>query len=171
MPSGEDEFEFVLRKLLPNAAGIILNTEGAQSQIPMNTVTFEWVPTNVLDLSNLAVVVMVQDQNTKEVYQSELLIDLPAPELVTGINNLPERVFKVYPNPANDQFTVLLSDHYLNSTFKMYDNFGKLVMERTVTDNSMLIDLTGLSSGMYHIQLLTNDSIQRERLIIRHSDR
>ncbi len=172
VPSGETDFEFVLRKLLPNAAGVLLNTEGASSTIPMDLVSFSWTPSNVVSPSNLAVVVVVQDQNTKEVYQSELLLDIPDPGPVTGMDSdIAVNLFNFYPNPANDRLNVLLSDELVNSTLRMYDNFGKVVYQRTIEESTFDIGIRDYASGMYHIELSNDDNILRKRLIISHSDK
>jgi hypothetical protein len=172
VPSGQNTAEFVLRKLLPNASGKVINTVGASNGQPMPAVNFSWIPNNNVDPSDLAVVVIIQDETTKEVYQSELWLDVPTPESVTAIEEARNNLFALYPNPANDQLTILLSqDLQSNSTLKIYDNFGKIVFEHAVSETQLILDTQEYASGMYHVQLTNDNEVIRKRLIISHSDR
>jgi hypothetical protein len=163
-------YQYVLRKLLPNAAGIRIETATLNKDVELN-LDFSWIPNNVFDPSNLSVVVFIQDEETKEIYQAEI-IDLPTPALVTGNDELKDNLFTLYPNPANDQLTILLSqDLQSNSTLKIYDNFGKVVFEHAVSETQLILDTQEYASGMYHVQLTNDNEVIRKRLIISHSDR
>ncbi|QSE96260.1 PKD domain-containing protein [Fulvivirga lutea] len=172
VPSGENDFEFVLRKLLPNAAGRVLNTEGATSGTPMATQTFSWSPINVIDPTDLAVVVIVQNENTKEVYQSEIWLDVPDPGAITGLKDgISSTNFTLYPNPANTQLNLLVSSDLVGKTLRVYDNFGKLILDREISATEISLDTRDYASGMYHIQIINDTQIFRERVIISHNDR
>ncbi len=172
VPSKEESAEFVLRKLLPNAAGTVLNTANASNGQPMAAVNFSWVPNNVVDLSDLAVVVIIQDEDTKEVYQSELWLDVPTPEIVTAVDEANKNLFNLYPNPASDQLHILLSPKLgQNSVLKIYDNFGKIVYEHVISETNIILDTQDFASGMYHVQVTNEKEVIRKRLIISHSDR
>lgn len=172
VPSGEESAEFVLRKLLPNAAGKVLNTANASNGQPMAAVNFSWIPNNVVDLSDLAVVVIIQDEDTKEVYQSELWLDAPTPEIVTAVEEANNNLFSLYPNPASDQVHILISPKLgQNSTLRIYDNFGKVVYEHAISETDIILDTKDFASGMYHVQVTNEDEVIRKRLIISHSDR
>ncbi len=170
--STETDFEFVLRKLLPNAAGFRLNTSGAQNQVPMDPVNFSWIPGNVIDLDDLAVVVFVQNEMTKEIYQSEIILDVTAPDQVTSIEAESIENFNLYPNPANEQVTIVLGSHQ-SDNIEMYDSFGKLIYSKSIDQNDRQIDVDtrDLAAGLYHVQLRGKDNLPvRKRLVIMHRE-
>ncbi len=162
----------VLRKLLPDAAGIRIPTATLQQNVAVDLETLSWIPTNVVDPANLAAVVFIQDETTQEIYQAEINMNVPNPEQITGVDELTNNLFNLYPNPANNlvniQFGYQVGN---NAVLKIYDNFGKVVFEQAVEQTSISLDLQEYASGMYHVQLTNGDKIERQRLIVRHADR
>ncbi len=55
----------------------------------------------------LTVVVFLQNEDTKEVYQA-FAKDVPAPGVVTAIEPITADNIKVYPNPSDQEFTIEL---------------------------------------------------------------
>ena len=82
--STTDTIRNVLRKILPNASGIIkkrpfeVNEEFTES--------VEWTPEGFYDPTQLRVIVMIQNEVTKDIYQVAFM-DLDDKENVTGIEN------------------------------------------------------------------------------------
>ncbi|MEQ8475930.1 Ig-like domain-containing protein [Fulvivirga sp.] len=163
-------FGHVLRKLLPNAAGYQFATSTLQKDIPFN-LDFEWTPMNITDPDNLFVVVFIQDEETKEIYQAEIDNNVPTPDAVTAVEEARVNTFSFYPNPANDQVTILFNQSLHNGTLKIYDNFGKLVFDKAIEETSLNLSTQDFASGMYHIQVSNDDTVMRKRLIITHNDR
>ncbi len=62
---------------------------------------------------------------------------------------------KLYPNPASDQVVVTMP--FNNSKLNIIDANGKIVKTVLQKQNSEIIDITSLASGMYIIQILTSD--------------
>ncbi|MEQ8925944.1 MAG: PKD domain-containing protein, partial [Fulvivirga sp.] len=161
----------VLRKLLPNAAGYRYATVDIDQNQSFIVQFPSWSPTNVVDPNNLVAVVFVQDEETKEIYQAEI-IDLPDPGTITSISNdLGLTSFNLYPNPANTQLNLQVSEDLVGTTLRVYDNFGKMVLDRNISQTELSIDTRDYASGMYHIQIMSDSKIYRERVIISHDDR
>ena len=86
----------VLRKLLPDASGhfIKFNTDIDEGMpIPADgnvggsaDIQIDWEMTNIKEADNLAAIVFVQDNNTKEIYQAEIYRASGADALVDSKN-------------------------------------------------------------------------------------
>ena len=183
--SGETRLYNVVRDLLPNASGTLISSVEAENPFSR---TFTWNPDGVYDLTTispvdvfdldlLSIVVFIQDEVTKKVYQASTLKSND-PKLkrltinpVTGIDNeIDELNFSLYPNPANDRATISFSrkieDDY---QLKVYDNFGKLLHEAVISQGTQQasFDTQGYANGFYFIQLESPEKvIAREKLVI-----
>ncbi|MBL7803029.1 MAG: T9SS type A sorting domain-containing protein, partial [Saprospiraceae bacterium] len=82
-----------------------------------------------------------------------------------------ELAFKVFPNPTEGQSTVLFELpqdqlYYL----RLFDINGRLILDFDVPgfkgDNSIVLDLSVLESGVYIIDILSYDLHGRQKLII-----
>ncbi len=68
--NGETAFENVMRKMLPSSAGTSIDDMAAGDVV---TLSEAWLVPDYVDYSELAVVIFVQDQSTKEVHQAQIL--------------------------------------------------------------------------------------------------
>ena len=71
--NGETEFHHVMMKMMPGANGTTLNMMDRESVVL--TETFDLVNTNIEEFDDLSVVVLFQDNNTKEIFQSEYSLE------------------------------------------------------------------------------------------------
>jgi len=59
----------------------------------------------------------------------------------------------LYPNPTNEgKFTVLLPEIFRNTVVRIYDNIGKLLIEKVITNNDRLDIDSGLNKGIYIVR-------------------
>jgi hypothetical protein len=156
---GERKYFNVLKKMLPSAGGTRLEkTTWTTGEI--KEVSQSWSPKNVFDPEQLAVVVFLQNNTTKEIYQATFA--QPAdPPLITGLDEQPEIQdednFIIYPNPASDQVRVLLETSNLYH-WKIYDKFGRVAMAgKTDHTRTFTLDVQTLASGLYILQLENKD--------------
>lgn len=70
--------------------------------------------------------------------------------------------FNLYPNPTTNQFTIQLENNTHLEQVKIYDAFGKLVLEGKET----LINTSALSTGLYIVVVQTNQRQGAKKLII-----
>jgi Secretion system C-terminal sorting domain len=66
------------------------------------------------------------------------------------------------PNPANTNLTVNFQGEI--ATFRVYDILGKLILNKTI-NNSNNVDISALKSGNYIVELTTNNTVFRDKLI------
>ncbi len=81
-------------------------------------------------------------------------------------------VFSIYPNPIQDYIYIALQDSDLDDV-KLFDACGKLVWSKKYTTPLLkgaieTIDLSGVSAGIYILQLKSQDTFQTQKLIIQH---
>ena len=167
--------ENVVRKMLPSAAGTYIPKSEMDNPEP---IVLNWSPDNEQYvrtgevLENMKLVVFLQDEVTKTIYQAEIF-DLTNENLntVTDADELiTDKTFALYPNPAKDFSTVdfgkVITDDY---DIKVFDQFGKLIFKDQVLagQRSYQLDTKNYLNSLYLIQIENNGRvIQREKLIV-----
>ncbi len=71
----------------------------------------------------------------------------------------------IYPNPATDQIRI---DVVSNETvdISVFDISGKLILEKEITQNKNLVDVSYLNKGIYFIQAKADNRISTKKLLI-----
>lgn len=172
--SGESTFEFVLKKLLPSAAG----TRFGQPLVAGNSRTFTgftWTPEPSRMYPNtddLAVIAFVQDEVTKEVYQAEIVDVGTDPPVVTGLGDILATSIEVYPNPANKEFVIKLPAPTMQSiTIDLIDQVGKTVhgASFSIGEREQTLNIEEQAAGIYILQLRdSKGALIRRKLMITH---
>jgi hypothetical protein len=61
---------------------------------------------------------------------------------------------KIYPVPTNNQLSIQFIDSFSgNSSFSIYDQLGKVVLQGVLSSNTTSVDLTTLSAGIYFLKI------------------
>ena len=88
---------------------------------------------------------------------------------VVGIteNNIPENNFNIYPCPASTSFTLNI-DKINNDALMLniYNTIGVLVKTEIIEQNKKQINVADLSSGIYIVELKSNNRSAKQKLII-----
>ena len=78
---------------------------------------------------------------------------------------------KIYPNPSEGMFTLFIKKASKNIDLSISDIQGNIVYTEnnsTVTGTiSKQLDLTGLAKGIYYVKLISENSIQVEKILIK----
>jgi hypothetical protein len=170
--TGETVFEFVPRKMLPSAIGTKIDTNLPLNQT-LNFGPFEWMPNNIADRQDndsLAVVVFLQDELSKEVYQTELK-HVRFQNIITAIEPLSAEYIKLYPNPADKELTIELPSAVKETTtlrlanqwgqYTELDSFSEGERKKTISTNT-------LAAGVYILQIGGNESAVRAKVVVVH---
>ncbi|NQY08422.1 MAG: T9SS type A sorting domain-containing protein [Flavobacteriales bacterium] len=89
-------------------------------------------------------------------------VTLEIPESTVSIEDRVAGSFSVYPNPATDY--IIINTGNLNATeVRIVDITGKAVI--SADSNSQQIDVSGLSKGIYVVQLINGKSTKTEKLV------
>ncbi len=174
--TGEVTSGYVVKKLYPTAAGTPFETDLKLSE--SRTFNFKWTPDFAtfypgdLTKPNLAIVAILQNAFTKEVYQTAIALDLEYPPLVTGIKEWTTSDISCYPNPTDKQLMVSLpalaaQPIYIN----LFDQLGRVVLQDQIAagQKSKLVDTSLMADGVYLIELLSQgSSALRKRIVVQH---
>ncbi|MBY0434291.1 MAG: T9SS type A sorting domain-containing protein, partial [Cyclobacteriaceae bacterium] len=176
--TGENQFDFVVKKMIPSAAGTIT---GALKQAVTKTFgPFEWVPDPIKlyppNTKNLAVIAFLQNEKSGVIYQAEIVSDLddPATNVITGLEPIPSEQIVVFPNPANKEFTILLPGELSRgASVRLIDQVGKTAVTSSLPERSKskTINTQDLSPGMYILQIETGPgAVTRKKVMVVHED-
>lgn len=169
--NGETAFRSVVRKLLPNAAGTVYS-----QPIPRDssrTVNLSWTP-QAFNFNNLGALVFLQNPNTREVYQSQLLYPLtnvPPPNVITGIEDIAEYI-TIYPNPANESFEIELpvkADHRI--AVNLIDPVGRSAQQLYFEkgEQTKTVNTQNLAQGIYVVQIGSGKTgVVRKKVMVVH---
>ncbi len=80
--------------------------------------------------------------------------------LNTGLSESTENLMLPYPNPTMGMLTIALPSNSTNAQILVINSLGKVVNMYKSTDGGITtqIDLSDLKSGLYFIQLKTNNT-------------
>ena len=170
---GIESFRWVLRKMSPSAAGTSFL---GQTFVTGTTVsgTVVWEPAEYYNPEQVAIVAFVQNNVSKEVYQTLYIPTEGVAEVPTGLDNLPEelQLTKLYPNPASESTTVFFGKAINTDTYyRVFDVTGRAMGAGIARSgsNGFLLDVSRYPSGAYTIQLLSKDgSSGYLKLVVEH---
>jgi len=69
----------------------------------------------------------------------------------------------VYPNPATSSLTIKVNNVTVNETYKVYNNLGQVIAKGKILNETTIIDLESLTSGLYFLEVSdgkTNSSVK-----------
>lgn len=85
----------------------------------------------------------------------------------TGIDELNNVNFNIYPNPSNGLFTVEMAKVNNDVTVEVYDVIGRKVYNATITETLTNIDLSGVKAGIYYVSVNSGDNKEVSRIMIK----
>ena len=170
--SSTDTIRNVLLKILPNASGIVKNQSFKVDDTFTESV--QWTPVGFNDSTQLRLIVMIQNEVTKDIYQAAYK-DLENPSNILGIEEQmilgPE--FSLFPNPADRIFRLLFERPLRAETdWIVFDQNGiqRLTGWIRANEEELEIDVSHLPAGVYFIQLFHDKYLWKPRrfIIIHH---
>lgn len=143
--NSETEYKYVMRKMLPDQHGTLLLNKGLGQK---DTLHLHWTLQKIKSISQLRVVVFVQNKNTKEVYNARVF----SPDQVVGLREekMDASFLNVFPNPFNGELQIFLSADVKGFSFTITDILGKSLYTDWLENQSVLkLDLSFLPKGIY----------------------
>jgi hypothetical protein len=99
----------------------------------------------------------------------QTLISKFTPSLVSVPESNPEQHVSLFPNPANSEVRVQLNVQSGNSRVNILNSLGEIVLRKSFTGNSATLDITGLPSGLYLVEIISgSEQHSTQKLIIQH---
>jgi hypothetical protein len=187
--NGETEFHWVMKKMLPDANGSVINFTNDAEQTISKSFTFPGgfrLPTSagtssgaynginlatensVEEMNDLIGVVFVQDESDKEVLQSEWSgnaeWDYYASTVETSVG---ATGVTIYPNPAQTTFTINAANVEGLAAVKVLDITGKEVMTANAKGGmETALDVSALHNGIYFVHITVNGTTAVQKLTI-----
>lgn len=161
--NGETSFKYVMMKMLPDGEGTTVDfVDGESFSI---TLTKDLSSTYVEEYNDLMLVVFIQNDSNKEIFQSKM-VDIT--EGSTGIPSSTNKGFSIYPNPTNGTFSLEMPEETGMSLIEVYSLTGALVYSSNISaTKSQQFDL-GLQKGAYIVSITTLDGMKlSQKLIVR----
>jgi len=84
-----------------------------------------------------------------------------------SVEDLSLQSVRSFPNPAQNIFTLEVPSTFIGGTLVIYDMQGRLINNIGITQESILLDIAGYTSGLYMIQLENGTQKQIIRLLKR----
>jgi hypothetical protein len=190
--SGENQFEWVVKRMLPGASGTKTSTHakattaGVLSAPPLGSTSpltytfgpFDWIPDPAKmyapALADLAIVVFLQNEDNKLVYQAELVKDLddPAPNVITGLEPVLAEDVRVFPIPANHEMHVEMPGKLVDAApVEMIDQTGRAALQSSIPagESKKVLNVSDLAPGVYILQInVGNGNFTRKKVMVVH---
>ncbi|MBI3512101.1 MAG: T9SS type A sorting domain-containing protein [Bacteroidetes bacterium] len=86
---------------------------------------------------------------------------------VTGVieNNSANFSFRIFPNPALNEFVVELPANISFANIRIYNSIGEICFAAQTANTTNHIDVTDLSAGLYFVEVRSGNSVAREKLV------
>ncbi len=168
--NGETDWYQVMRKMLPGQTGTTLGALTVGQVVPVSqSYNFSGSPVIFTSLSASSVVAFIQDNSTKEILQS-----VWKPITLTGVTDAssPLNLFKIYPNPASDNATIMFElKQAENVKVNVTNMLGETVFtadngNMTAGKHSMNLDASKYAAGMYFVSFTVGSKQITEKLSI-----
>lgn len=171
--TGESTFNYVLKKLLPDGTGTKFPAGTFKNGVPVNLGSYKWIASPAFGANNkFSVVVFLQDEVTKDVYQADFIQGITPPtSTVTAIEPISAENIKVYPNPADQEFVIELPYAAKSPmSIQMANQLGQFTQLGSFSEGeqSKKVSTQGLADGVYILQLGSNGDALRTKVIVLH---
>lgn len=87
----------------------------------------------------------------------------------TGIDDLENSNFLVYPNPTSNKFNIRLKQNIINAELKIFTNTGQQVYNQSINglkENQIEVSTNDWAKGVYHIQISTKKDVLKGKIVI-----
>jgi hypothetical protein len=71
--------------------------------------------------------------------------------VITSVLEEKQSVLSIYPNPVNDQLTIISQQNLLGQNYQLIDAFGRVVMQGVINNSSTTLNTQALSAGVYFL--------------------
>lgn len=166
--NGEVMFHNVLRKMLPSASGTPQASFSPGLYVNISK-SYTFQPNEIENIKNLSAIVFIQNDVTKEIYQSAPV------DIFDGIdqmNKSQDGIMNLFPNPTS-QYSQL--DYYTTNpadiSIDIFDSNGRLVYQKPSVKISAgshieMIDTKSYAQGIYFIKLTIDKQLYYSKLIV-----
>jgi hypothetical protein len=120
--------------------------------------------TQTIDLSNYTGTVRIAFRLISNDKSSIFLDNVKILGQASGLNDISNSNFGVYPNPANDFVTISNAN---GADVKVIDMLGRTLITKRIKSSNETISINDLQTGMYMIQMVKDGKTSSQKLIKR----
>ena len=154
--NGETEFNEVFMKMLPSATGQTVNF--VYNQPVTTTLSADLTGTFIEEMTDLKVVVFIQDYSNKNVMQAKY-----ATEALAVNQNDFSKTTALYPNPSTGIFNLKSSEA---CTIQITDISGKVIYNQDSVLDGQSVNLSQFSKGVYLATFSNGTSKSSQKIVI-----
>ena len=111
--------------------------------------------------SNARIIDTTINEHNRDVFQDNLKMK----EELLSTDNIVSQI-KIYPNPTTGIFTIELENLINNSLLvEVYDIMGKKVVNKTVLENKMVINIANFPKGIYLVRVINNNKTFTQKIV------
>ena len=74
--------------------------------------------------------------------------------------------WKIFPNPAKNNFIVETESKVINGNLSIVDLTGRILLEKKINSDQMTINSSGMPNGLYILSVVNNNKVWSSKLII-----
>lgn len=94
----------------------------------------------------------------------------PKTVTVTGIENVIEDFsFRIFPNPANKDFSVAVNENLISAVLNIYDEAGKKISSLKIESTETKLSTENFAEGIFLITISNGEKFYSERLVVRRT--
>jgi hypothetical protein len=82
----------------------------------------------------------------------------------SSVKTIDKNLFKIYPNPANNEITVSSDENLAKVT--IYDVTGKVMYTSNDINANSTVNVSTFSRGIYMVEVMTDNKVSVKRLIL-----
>jgi uncharacterized surface protein with fasciclin (FAS1) repeats len=109
---------------------------------------------NNVSINNAQVIIADLVAENGVVHVIDAVLSIP-----TSVNESAQLISSVYPNPANEQITVVMDAANDNAMFQIYDMRGSVVKQGMLNAVTNVIDLRDMANGPYQLRVVSEKNI------------
>jgi len=155
--NGEVEFHNVMMKMMPDANGTTLSCQHDVTSV--TNLQVDLSGTFIENLSDLEVVVFIQNPATKEIMQAKYAsveaLATPSFDTVSKI--------KLYPNPSTGIVRIATD---IPVDIQITDVTGKQILSLTQANSETVIDLSNMQNGVYFAKISGEHTTKTQKIVL-----
>lgn len=155
--NGETEFHNVMMKMMPNASGTAVNF--THDVLSSNNLQTTLTGLNIEEMTDLDVIVFIQDPATKAIMQSKVATEALSTNSFANSSKL-----KLYPNPSNG---IVKINTESTVDVVVMDITGKVVYTMNQVTNETQMNLSSLQKGIYMAKVISEGSEETQKIILK----
>ncbi|GAB4477534.1 MAG: hypothetical protein OHK0057_27350 [Thermoflexibacter sp.] len=150
-------YKNILNRMVPNSTGTTIQSQWTKDSEQFYTL--EWSAYSNRDINDIHVVAFIQDDVTREVFQTLVRVPDKFPQIITAVEDdlVEGKKLNLYPNPTNQLLKVTLPEKLSGElSWSISDVTGKIWLSGVGEKGSSnwILNVSSLPTGVYVLQVL-----------------